>query len=187
MSEIITVVGNIATQPEHRQLAGGLPITSFRLASNGRRLDKQTGAWVDEDPSFYKISAFRNLAENVFGSLVKGQRIIVTGRLRIKQWEAGDKKGWDAEIDAEAIGPDLLFGTAVFTRIERRTAGTRGAEPVADSWSVPGRGNEPAAAGGGLPASPAHVAGDRSERTPALIGASVFPADELAPSGDTPF
>ena len=187
MSETITVVGNIATQPEHRQASGGLPITSFRLASNGRRLDKQTGTWVDEEPSFYKISAFRALAENAFGSLVKGQRIIVTGRLRIKQWEAGEKKGWDAEIDADAVGPDLLFGTTVFTRVERRSSGARGAESVAESWSVPDTADEPAGAGGGFSGSPARVGGDDAERTPVLVGAHGGPADELPPSGNTPF
>lgn len=44
------------------------------------------------------------------------QRVIVTGRVRIRDWESGEKSGTTVEIDAEAIGHDLTWGRATFTR-----------------------------------------------------------------------
>lgn len=50
------------------------------------------------------------------GSVQKGQRVVVTGRLRIRDWEADEKKGTSVEVDAEAMGHDLSWGSSVFTR-----------------------------------------------------------------------
>ncbi|CAN5516770.1 hypothetical protein BH10ACT6_BH10ACT6_01290 [soil metagenome] len=50
------------------------------------------------------------------GSIVKGQRIVVTGRLRIRDWQTGDRAGTTVEIDADALGHDLAWGSSVFTR-----------------------------------------------------------------------
>jgi single-strand DNA-binding protein len=52
----------------------------------------------------------------VVGSIAKGQRIVVAGRLRVRAWESGDRAGTNVEIDADAMGHDLSWGTAVFTR-----------------------------------------------------------------------
>lgn len=127
MSDTITVTGLVATPPKHLVTREGLPITSFRLASTQRRFDRGEQKWVDADTNWYTITAFRHLASNAVGSLFKGQRVVVTGRLRIRDWEAGERTGTTIEIDAEAIGHDLTFGTAVFTRTPVATA-----EPVAE-------------------------------------------------------
>lgn len=122
MSDRITVIGNIATEPEQRRTGSGIPVTSFRLASSQRYRDAQSGEWVDGTTNWYRISVFRALGENAFASLRKGQRVIVDGRLRVKEWEAGDKRGIEIEIDADAIGHDLKWGTATFQRTPRSDA-----------------------------------------------------------------
>ncbi|HEY4151783.1 MAG TPA: single-stranded DNA-binding protein [Pseudolysinimonas sp.] len=94
----------------------GLPITSFRLASTQRRYDRGTQKWIDGDTNWYTITAFRQLAINVVGSVNKGQRIVVSGKLRVRDWESGDRAGTTVEVDADAIGHDLSWGTSVFTR-----------------------------------------------------------------------
>jgi single-strand DNA-binding protein len=116
MTDTITLTGFVATVPNHLVTSEGLPITSFRLASTQRRFDRSRNSWVDNGTNWYSITAFRQLAMNVNSSLKKGERVIVTGRLRIRDWTAGEKAGTSIEIDADAIGHDLAWGTASFTR-----------------------------------------------------------------------
>ncbi|MDM4764351.1 single-stranded DNA-binding protein [Galbitalea sp. SE-J8] len=116
MSDTITVVGFIATEPRHLVTNEGLPITSFRLASTARRFDRSKNEWVDGDTNWFTVTAFRQLALNANASLQKGHRVVVAGRLRVRGWEAGDKTGTTVEIDADAIGHDLLWGTSKFVR-----------------------------------------------------------------------
>ena len=70
---------------------------------------------------------------------------MLTGRLRVRDWETGEKQGTAVEIDAEAIGHDLLWGTTSseekFGDPDRRVADGRPWAPGAaseDSWAAPG-------------------------------------------------
>ena len=116
MTDTISLSGLVATTPRHLVTSEGLPITSFRLASTQRRYDKAKGAWVDAETNWYTVTCFRQLATNVVGSVAKGQRVVVTGRLRVRDWKTDEKAGTNVEVDADALGHDLAWGTAVFTR-----------------------------------------------------------------------
>jgi single-strand DNA-binding protein len=139
MSDTLTITGVVATTPRHLVTSEGLPITSFRIASTQRRFDRGEQRWVDGDTNWFTVTTFRQLATNVVGSIVKGQRVVVTGRLRVREWRTDEKNGTSVEIDADALGHDLSWGTAVFTR----TVATAVAE--AASGSEPA-GFDPAAA-----------------------------------------
>jgi single-strand DNA-binding protein len=116
MPDNITVTGLVATAPRHLVTSEGLPITSFRLASTQRRFDRAQNAWADGETNWYTVTAFRQLAMNAAGSIKKGDRVLVTGRLRIRDWTSGEKAGTTIDIEAEAVGHDLLWGNSVFTR-----------------------------------------------------------------------
>jgi single-strand DNA-binding protein len=116
MTDTITLTGFVATAPNHLVTGEGLPITSFRLASSQRRFDRSRNSWVDGGTNWYTVTAFRQLAMNANSCIKKGERVIVTGRLRIREWTAGEKSGTNIEVDADAIGHDLGWGTAAFTR-----------------------------------------------------------------------
>jgi single-strand DNA-binding protein len=116
MSDSITVTGLIATTPRHVVTSEGLPITSFRLASSQRRYDRASEKWVDASTNWYTVTAFRQLAINAVPSLAKGDRVVVSGRLRVRDWQNDDRTGTNVEIEAESIGHDLFWGTATFTR-----------------------------------------------------------------------
>jgi len=116
MSETISVQGLVATTPRHLVTQDGLPITSFRMASTHRRFDRTTKKWVDGETNWYTITAFRQLAINVAGSISKGERVVVSGKLRVRDWDNGERAGTSVEIEAEAIGHDLTWGTSTFTR-----------------------------------------------------------------------
>ena len=116
MTENITVSGLVATTPRHLITQDGLPITSFRLAASSRRFDREQAKWIDGETNWYTITAFRQLAINLATSVSKGERVMVTGKLRIRDWDNGERAGTSVEIEAEHLGHDLLWGTASFTR-----------------------------------------------------------------------
>ncbi len=116
MTDTITLTGLVATTPRHIVTSDGLPITSFRLASTTRRFDRTENRWIDGDTNWYTITAFRQLAVNSAQSISKGQHIILTGSLRIREWESDERTGTNIEVEAESIGHDLAWGTAAFSR-----------------------------------------------------------------------
>lgn len=116
MPDTITITGLVATVPRHILTSEGLSITSFRVASAQRRFDRSQERWIDGDTNWYSVVSFRQLALNCATSVLKGQRVLVTGRLRIREWDNGERVGTTVEIEAESIGHDLLWGTASFSR-----------------------------------------------------------------------
>jgi single-strand DNA-binding protein len=120
MNDIITtVIGNAVTDVSLRVTSSGTSVASFRIASNSRRFDKSTNSWIDQEPSYLSITAWSQLAENVALSVHKGQGLVVTGKLKVRQWQDSDKSGTNVEIDAIAIGHDLNRGTSEFTKVKR--------------------------------------------------------------------
>ena len=109
MSDYLTVRGLIATQPRHTITAEGLNVLSFRLVSASRKFDSESGQWQDDKVNWFTVSAFRKLAENSNQMLSKGDRVVVFGKLRIRDWDNGERSGTSVEIEADAIGQDLTF------------------------------------------------------------------------------
>ena len=116
MTELVTISGLVATTPRHLITQDGLPITSFRLASSQRRFDRVQNKWIDGETNWFTITGFRQLAINLSTSVQKGERVIVSGRLKIRDWDNGERAGTSVEVEAEHVGHDLFWGTSVFTR-----------------------------------------------------------------------
>ena len=131
MTDNITLTGLVATTPRHLTTSEGLAITSFRLASSQRRFDRPSNRWVDGDTNWYTVSTFRVLAENAAASVSKGDRVIVSGKLRIRDWENTDRSGTTVEVEAETLGHDLSWGISTYTRNSSSTEVSTVAE---DDW-----------------------------------------------------
>ncbi|RLV08792.1 single-stranded DNA-binding protein [Streptomyces griseocarneus] len=114
---LVTVVGNVATQPDYREIANGSAVSRFRLAATARRWDKGKEEWADAYTSFYTVRAWRTLAANVVASVMLGEPVIVQGKLRIQDQERDGKRWQSADIEAVSIGHDLTRGTSVFRRV----------------------------------------------------------------------
>ena len=97
MSENITVAGLVATTPRHLITQDGLPITSFRLASSHRKFDREQNKWVDGETNWFTVTVFRQLAINASTSISKGERIVATGKLRVRDWDNGERAGTSVE------------------------------------------------------------------------------------------
>lgn len=136
MTDSITISGFVATPPRHVVTETGLKITSFRLASNQRRFDRQKNQWVDGETNWYTVSTFRQLAENTATSVKKGERVIVTGRVRIRDWTGEQKSGTTIEVEADALGHDLTWGVSTFARriVERESPAVDASAPEEEAF-----------------------------------------------------
>jgi single-strand DNA-binding protein len=121
---MVTVVGNVVSDPTLRVTSGGAKVSSFRLASTERRYDKVAGGWRDGDTTYWQVSCWRRAAENVADSLAKGQPVIVCGRLRERRYEVEGERRTSLEIDASAVGHDLSRGVARFRKAVASGAGS---------------------------------------------------------------
>ncbi|MCK0111624.1 single-stranded DNA-binding protein [Ornithinimicrobium sp. F0845] len=115
----VTVAGNLTADPTIGNTKGGDVFANFRVAVNHGYFDREKGVWLETGASFYKVSTFRALAVNVFESLHKGTPVVVHGKLRVNEWENGEKQGTEVQITAVAVGPNLSFGQADFTAVRR--------------------------------------------------------------------
>ena len=99
----------------------------------------------------------------------RGERVIVSGRLRIRTWDKGDRSGTTAEIDAEAIGHDLLWGRSRFERSGAREAAAASSDDTSSDgagWHAPGTQGSSADSVGG------HAVGDGAAQVAATGGGS---------------
>lgn len=145
MNSYFTATGTIATPPKLITTADGIPLCGFRLAVSERRFDRTTQTWEDGPTSWFSVTSFRQLGEHAYASFVLGERVIVFGKLRTRNWENGDRSGTSAEIEAEALGHELRWGTSVFVKSER--AGDAHPAVGEAGWATaPALGDNPAAA-----------------------------------------
>ncbi len=137
MTTTIHVVGTIATDPRLINPASGTQLCSFRLASDERRYDREKQEWVDGGTNWFGIVAFRGLASHSHESFRKGDRVMVTGRLRMRSWEKDDRRGVSVEIEAEALGHDVRWGVSSFDkRVGQKPDSAAVTEPTAAAASV---------------------------------------------------
>ena len=137
MTDTVTLTGVVATKPENVRTSTGLTVTHFRLASSQRRFDRATSTWVDGDTNWYTVNAYRWMANNVANSLQVGNHIVLTGRLRVRNWSSGDKRGTAIEVDVDSIGHDLSFGVSHFTRLKAATPAGETGRSVVDLGPEP--------------------------------------------------
>ena len=116
----ITVVGNLVADPELRFTPSGQPVATFRVASTPRIRDNATNEWKDGDSLFLTCNVWRQAAENVAESLQRGMRVLVTGRLKQRNYETKEgEKRTVYEIEVDDVGPSLRNASAKVNRASR--------------------------------------------------------------------
>src|SRR5256885_13600435 len=122
----ITISGNITRDPEMRYTPSGVSKVTFGVAVTRSWRNQQTQDW-EEQPSFFNVVAWRQLAENVGASLSKGSRVVVSGRLEQRSWETeqGEKRSI-VEVVADDVAASLRFATAEIHKVERSGPGDGG-------------------------------------------------------------
>lgn len=139
---LIHMEGTLVADPELRFAPSGVAVAKFRLASNGRKYDKDKNEWVDDKVLFMQVTCFRQLAENSVESLRKGDLAVVIGKINTDEWEdeQGNKRS-QVVLLADSVAASLQFRTVPHSsgRASRSTADN----PPADPWASSGQAEEP--------------------------------------------
>ncbi len=124
---VVTVIGNTTAPAELRFVGSGAGVANFTVATNVRKFNKETNEWENGESTFYRVNAWRDLAENVAETLTdKGMPVVVTGRLSNRRYEKDGVEKYSLEIEADAIGPNLARATAVVTKKSSNSQGGGG-------------------------------------------------------------
>lgn len=136
----ITIVGNLTTDPELRFTNSGTPVATFRVASTPRVYNRDTSQWEDGEALFITCNAWKQMGENIAETLTKGTRVIVTGNLKQRTYEAKDgTERTVVEIEVYEVGPSLRYATVQVERSARdgNTTSKNGKEPQATGSARP--------------------------------------------------
>ena len=160
----IELVGRLGADPELKFTPSGAAVCDMRVVVQGRV--KKNDQWEDGVATWYRVTIWRDYAENVAETLAKGDRVVVTGTVTLREFENRDGgRGYSLEVAAETITPDLRFLSAKLNRVDRsgsqggggwddggqrqggqqrrqqggggQYGGNRGGAPADDPWGAP--------------------------------------------------
>ncbi len=116
----VIMAGNVGMEPVS---IGSAPTrgTKFRMVSNHRRRDQDTGAWVDAAEYWVEVICWGRLATGVQDSVRRGDPVLVTGRLETTSWLKDGQKHTRDQLVASVVGHDLSKGTSSFRRSSRQS------------------------------------------------------------------
>jgi single-strand DNA-binding protein len=122
----LSVVGYVASEPQFSRVGnGGIPKLTMKVAWTTRRIEPSTGAWVDGNTSFVRVTCWRRLAENLATCLRKGEPVMLRGRLDVRPFTGKDGiRRISVDVDASYLGYDLTRGVAGFRRVWETTGKT---------------------------------------------------------------
>jgi len=137
----VQIVGSLGGDPELRFTTAGVAVCSFSVAWTARKKDP-AGGWVDGETTWFRCTAWRDMAENVAASLSKGMRVVVTGQISARDWVDNESNNRTSiEIQVDEASPSLRWAQAHIERNEReKPAETRQAaakEPAYDDTEEP--------------------------------------------------
>lgn len=144
---LITIQGWVGGDVTVREVAEGVKVAQFRVATTPRRFRPQTQQWENGTTTWFTIKAWRRLADHVAESVRSGQPVLVHGRLVAEVWEKQDGSTQvDHVVVARSVGHDLSLGTSSFTRTTAPAREQVAEVPVGvedpSAWQVP---DDPAA------------------------------------------
>lgn len=119
---VITVIGNLAKEPETATSSNGSVRTSFTIVSNSSTFDRRTNSYINGTPLSLRCVAWGDLAEHCAQTLTKGMRVIVQGRLRANNYvdKNSNEKRYSIDLMIDEIGPSLRFATAQVNRLSSK-------------------------------------------------------------------
>lgn len=130
----ITLEGRVVADPELRFGQSGTAICRMRLVAGDRKKNDHTGEWEDGDSLWMDVTCFKQLAENVVESVVKGDLVIVTGKIRTEEWQDRDSGAKRSKVSmvADTVSASLQFRIIPHGEARRAAAAT----PVAQAYGA---------------------------------------------------
>ena len=140
----VTVVGNVS-DPQMKFTPSGKAVLEFSLAENHSKKNQQ-GGWDEDGTTWRKVAIWEGKAEALAPVLSKGDRVIVLGNERIREWEAKDgTKGKSLEMFAQWVG--------IIPKAEKQQGNNTA--PASDPWSKLGAQQQTSNGGWGNPGTDA--------------------------------
>ena len=136
---IITITGNATSDAELTFAQSGTALARFTVAVS-KREKQPDGSWGDGKSSFYRVTAFQQLAEHAAESVKRGDRVTVVGRLELREYEHNGEKRLSPDVAADEVALSLRFATATATKAQRQQPAQQsqgGPRQQADPWSQP--------------------------------------------------
>jgi single-strand DNA-binding protein len=84
----IIIVGNLGRDPELRYTPQGIAVCNFSLATNEKKRDKS--GELQDVTTWFRVTLWRNQAENAAKYLTKGRPVYIEGRLGVEEWTDRD-------------------------------------------------------------------------------------------------
>jgi single-strand DNA-binding protein len=106
----VTITGNLTREPELRHLQDDNAVCSIRIAHN-ERFKGAAGEWSDR-PQYFDVTIWGGLGKYLAENLTKGQKVVVNGRLKWREYEVDGNKRQAVDITAHAVVPIPRNGTA---------------------------------------------------------------------------
>ncbi len=128
----VSLIGTMTRDPQLKYTSSGKALAEFGLAVSEGRMNN--GKWEEGDASFYDVTAWDQMAENLCESCGKGSRVLVIGTMKQDRWEKDGQKRSKVAITAGEVGPSLRWATANVEKIERSST-TRAAPRQDDPFS----------------------------------------------------
>ncbi|HET6502842.1 MAG TPA: single-stranded DNA-binding protein [Amycolatopsis sp.] len=116
----VTVLGTVISEVTLKRVGEhGHELTAFLVRANERKFDKQRGEWQDHRHFSIRVKCWRKLAVTAQAVLRRGDPVIVTGRLFVAEFETSEGQSrLVPEVEAWAVGPNLMLCTATVERAE---------------------------------------------------------------------
>ena len=128
-----TITGRLTADPELRTARNGASVCNLRVASNSRIRDQQTGQWRDGDVNYWRLTAWRDLADHIACSLHKGDQVVVVAWPKPSVYERDGKTRRDVDWQVLDIGASLKRQTLTVSRVAA-SAGPAPAEAPAQDY-----------------------------------------------------
>lgn len=144
----IIIVGNLGRDPELRYTPQGIAVCNISLATNEKKRDKS--GEMQDVTTWFRVTLWRNQAENAAKYLTKGSPIYIEGRLGVEEWTDRDgKERYTLEVQATEMhfigsrgaGGDEYSGPSAPAEFagpaDRSTAGTAAAPAPSGDDDIP--------------------------------------------------
>lgn len=105
MSNHVTITGNLGSDPELRFIPSGKAVATISVGDTPRRLNRDTNKWEDAGETLWlRCSVWGDAAETLTEHAKRGDKVVVTGRLKSRSWDDKDgSKRTVTECDADTV------------------------------------------------------------------------------------
>lgn len=132
MSTNVTLTGTLGQDPELKFTQAGKAVVTLSVVTS-KSVKNDAGQWENHEETWWRVTAWDQMAENIAETLTKGDPVIVVGRSFLEGYTSKDGEPRQSlKVNAYNVGLDLKRRQATVKRVESSRASSA---PVADPWA----------------------------------------------------